>query len=59
MEKLVREYEMNGFHVKIFAPEATINEKSAKRVEIREKVLCALGGKNRNLNVHENLQVIL
>lgn len=49
MEKLVREYEKDGFHVKIFAPDSTINEKAAKRVEIREKVLRAVGGKNQEL----------
>ncbi len=42
MEKLVREYEKNGFNVKIFAPDATDGEKTVKRTEIREKVVRAL-----------------
>lgn len=39
MEKLVREYEKNGLNVKIYAPIATENEKKAKRVEIKSKVI--------------------
>jgi len=42
MEKLVREYEKNGFNVKIFAPDATENEKIVKKSEIKERVIRAL-----------------
>lgn len=52
MEKLVREYEKNGFNVKIFAPDATDNEKTVKRTEIKEKVVRALS-KSREGNVFD------
>ena len=52
MEKLVREYEKNGFNVKIFAPDATDGEKTVKRTEIKEKVVRALS-KSRGGNIFD------
>ena len=42
MEKLIREYERDGFSVKIYAPDATEGEKAVRRAEIKEKVVRAV-----------------
>lgn len=39
MEKLIREYQKNGFNVKIYTQEATENEKKTKKVAVKEKII--------------------